>query len=65
MEHEKQTLSEVASALAKRGRSVKKQISEKGRQRRREWMRKISLERLAHIRKGAAIVLTLALAHAL
>jgi hypothetical protein len=65
MEHEKQTLSEVASPLAKRGRGVKKQIGEKGRQRRREWMRKISLERLAHIRKGAAIVLALALAQAL
>jgi hypothetical protein len=44
---------------------VKKQITEKDRRRRREWMRKILLERLARIRKGAAIVFTLALPHAL
>jgi hypothetical protein len=65
MEHEKQTLSEIPSALAKWGGGVKKQISEKGRQRRRGWRCKISLERLARITKGAAIVLAAALSHTL
>jgi hypothetical protein len=65
MEHEKQTISEIASVLGKRGRGVKKQTTQKDHQPRREWMRKISLGRLARICKGVAIVLGLALADAL